>query len=190
MASTKVIENLLRETVDVLKEGGGGGGGEGDAKEVTSQAILASVKDNENTVIDIVKEVNINGAKEATLTTVGLDAAAAKDAALAITGYALQGSNASATNTAIASTLGAPSDLDTVHTVFGHLAKLKSILDLVDTHVGSDSLTLNEKLDIIRTVIGEISLIQNNDNIGSGNQAWTLVLNQSLAVNNETLEQE
>ena len=86
-------------------------------------------------------------------------------------------------------TLGAYTDLSSAHTVFGHIAKLQEILDLVDDHVGSDTLTLNEKLDIIRTVIGEISLVQNSDNVGSGNQAWTLVLNQSLAVNNETIEQ-
>ena len=126
-------------------------------------------------------------AKETTAQQIASDAAAAKAASEAITGYALQGSNDSATNTAIISTLGTSSDLDTVHTVFGYLAKLKSLLDLVDTHVGSDTLTLNEKLDIIRTVIGEISLVQNDDNVGSGNQAWTLVLNQSLAVNNEIL---
>ena len=40
-------------------------------------------------------------AKEATLNSVGLDAAAAKIAAQNITGYALQGSNSTATNTAL-----------------------------------------------------------------------------------------
>lgn len=86
MANTKIIENLLRETVEVLKEGGGGGGGTGDVKEETSQAILASVKDDNDTVIGLLKDA-ANGLSsiKSSASSAATDAAAAKTAILANT---------------------------------------------------------------------------------------------------------
>lgn len=43
-------------------------------------------------------------------------------------------------------------------------------------------------LDTIKELIGEVVLIPNNDNVGEGNQAWTLVLNKTMSVNNGAIE--
>ena len=45
----------------------GGGGGTGDAKESTSQSILAAVEDNGDTAITLVKDIATNVAKDATV---------------------------------------------------------------------------------------------------------------------------
>ena len=88
-------------------------------------------------------------AKEATLNAVGQDAAAAKTAAQGITGYALQGTNSSATNTAIKSAVDALSPVAGAASAYneGKPALAQAITDKGVETAATDSLaTMADKV--------------------------------------------
>ena len=67
-----------------------------------SGATAAALENAKQAILDAIAAIDMSDlAKEVTLNSVGLDAAAAKTAAQSITGYALQGSDATATNTGL-----------------------------------------------------------------------------------------